>query len=280
MTEDVAQAAEQPTDGPPVEDPQPLVYAIGKVEPQVPSVAIQKELDQAISQIDTSGQTDREAVCSALESRHNRYLARQLCFTFNVGNVPTYLLVARDPADVELFVEATRPRPQASDLDIIIGQRGPVTPPQVCNGIGLPMVITDQIYSFDRESLVQSIPRPETISANDEDQFRASAAELFDRMLQSTDNSGAQDEHRAINYLAMRYPAIYATAADAHGRNLSLSAIEAHRSRLSGARNIMDVVFTYTNRNTDVSEKYFVRVDVTEKFPFLVSKIAPYYERP
>jgi hypothetical protein len=25
--------------------------------------------------------------------------------------------------------------------------------------------------------------------------------------------------------------------------------------------------------------KYFVRVDVTEEFPFLVSKLAPFYER-
>jgi hypothetical protein len=28
--------------------------------------------------------------------------------------------------------------------------------------------------------------------------------------MQLTDNAGATDEHRALNYLAMRYPAIYA----------------------------------------------------------------------
>jgi hypothetical protein len=33
------------------------------------------------------------------------------------------------------------------------------------------------------------------------------------------------------------------------------------------------------NRATDVTEKFFVRVDVTEAFPFLVSKMAPYYDR-
>jgi hypothetical protein len=31
------------------------------------------------------------------------------------------------------------------------------------------------------------------------------------------------------------------------------------------------------NRNTDVDEHFFVRVDVTDEFPFLVSKLAPYY---
>ena len=32
--------------------------------------------------------------------------------------------------------------------------------------------------------------------------------------MQMTDNAGATDEHRALNYLAMRYPAIYAKAAE------------------------------------------------------------------
>jgi hypothetical protein len=32
-------------------------------------------------------------------------------------------------------------------------------------------------------------------------------------------------------------------------------------------------------RIVDVIDKYFVRVDVTEQFPFLVTKLAPYYDR-
>jgi hypothetical protein len=58
-----------------------------------------------------------------------------------------------------------------------------------------------------------------------------------------------------------------------------LSAVEVRPSPLSGTRNIVDVIFSYTNRNTDVTEKFFVRVDVTEEFPFLVTKMSPYYDR-
>jgi len=58
-----------------------------------------------------------------------------------------------------------------------------------------------------------------------------------------------------------------------------LSSIEVRSSRLSGARKIVDVIFSHTNRDTDVTEKHFVRVDVTEGFPFLVSKLSPYYDR-
>jgi hypothetical protein len=101
---------------------------------------------------------------------------------------------------------------------------------------------------------------------------------LFDRILQVADNAGAIDEHRAVNYLAVRYPAIYARAAAANAGNASLTAVDVRPSRLSGARRIVDVVFSYTHRQTDVTEKYFVRVDVTEEFPFLVSKLSPFYE--
>ena len=48
---------------------------------------------------------------------------------------------------------------------------------------------------------------------------------------------------------------------------------------MSSGRNIVEVIFSYTHRNTDFTEKYFVRVDVTEEFPFLVTRISPYYER-
>ncbi len=50
-------------------------------------------------------------------------------------------------------------------------------------------------------------------------------------------------------------------------------------SPLSGTRKIVDVIFSYTNRNTDFTEKFFVRMDVTEEFPFLVTKLSPYYDR-
>jgi len=140
----------------------------------------------------------------------------------------------------------------------------------------VPIVVFDQIYSFDRDALIKAIPKPEKTSAKE---FAPAAEELFDRIMQMTDNAGATDEHRALNYLAVRYQAIYANAADAFARNASLSSVDVQPSPLSGTRNVVDVIFTYTNRNTDVDERFFVRVDVTEEFPFMVTKLSPYYDR-
>ncbi len=255
-----------------------FVYAVGQIEPRFPSLAIEKEFVQVTGRADAAGLTDREALQTVLADRANRYLARQLCWVFVIEGLETYLLAPRDPADVQLLVEAVRPKPDPSDLDVVIGLLGPLAPSEACNGLVVPVVFFDQLYSFDRDALLGAIPRPDDVPDGDDGQFRATAAELFDRILQIADNAGATDEHRALNYLAVRYPAIYARTTAAHTGNASLSAIDVRPSRLSGVRKIADVIFSYTNRQTGVTDMYFVRVDVTEEFPFLVTKLSPYYE--
>jgi hypothetical protein len=254
----------------------PFIYALGRVDPRFPRLAVEKEFAQATGRAETAGLTDRQAIHAVLSQRQNRYLVRQLCYVLTIEGLETYILQPRDPVDFELLVEAIRPTPRLTDVDVVIGVRGPIAPPELCNGLMVPMVVFDQMYAFDIDSLISSIPRPETIPA---DQFRATAEELFMRIMQIADNAGATDEHRAVNYLALRYPAIYATAAERHAQNASLTAVEVRPSPLSGVRKIIEVIFSYTHRTTDVTEKFFVRVDVTEEFPFLVTRMSPYYDR-
>ena len=267
-----------PTAEPVTQSSVSYVYALGQVEFRFPSLAVEKEFAQVIGRTETAGLTDHEALQSVLSDRANRYLVREVCWVFVVEGLDTYLLKPRDPADLELLVEAVRARPDRTDLDLVIGVLGPISPPEAC-GLVVPIVGFDQLYSFDRDSLLGAIPSPEGLTKKDQDQFRATSAELLDRILQLADNAGATDEHRALNYLAVRYPAIYAQAAAAHADSSSLSAVDVRTSRLSGVRRILDVIFSYNHRQTDVTTKYFVRVDVTEEFPFLVTKLSPYYDR-
>ena len=252
------------------------VYAIGRIEPRFPRASVEKEFAQATGRAGTAGLTDRQALAAVLSKPENRYLVRQLCWVMTIEGLETYILAPRDPSDFGLLVEALRPTPQPWDLDCVIGFRGPIAGPEVCNGLMVPMVAFDQIYSFDRDTLIKAIPKPEKTTAKE---FAPAAEELFDRIMQLADNAGATDEHRALNYLAVRYQAIYANAAEAFARNASLTGVDVVPSPLSGTRNVVDVIFSYTNRNTDVTEKFFTRVDVTEEFPFLVTKLSPYYDR-
>jgi hypothetical protein len=267
---------ECPTCGSSGDHTRSYVYALGRIEARFPRLAVEKEFVQATAREKTAGLTDRQALHAVLSQRQNRYLARQMCWVMTIEGLETYILIPRDPSDLDMLIEALRPAPRPTDVDIVIGIRGPIASAEMCNGLMVPIVIFDQMYSFDIDSLIKSIPKPEKMTAKE---FTPSAEELFMRILQMADNAGATDEHRALNYLACRYPAIYATVAEAHARNLSLTAVDVRPSSLSGTRKIVDVVFSLTNRTTDVVEKFFVRADVTEEFPFLVTKISPYFDR-
>jgi PatG C-terminal len=93
--------------------------------------------------------------------------------------------------------------------------------------------------------------------------------------MQMADNAGASDADRAVNYCAFRYPAIYGGAAGSFAANSSPTGLEVRPPPPSGARKIVEVIFPYTNRSTDVTEKFFVRVDVTEEFPFSTLSCRP-----
>ena len=252
------------------------VYALGRIEPRFPTLAVEKEFAQVTGRGDTAGLTDRQVLQAVLTQRENRYLLRKVCWVLTIEGLETYILRPRDPLDFDLLAEGLRSSPRPTDVDVVIGVLGPIAPPEVCNGLMVPMVAFDHLYSFDVDELIGSIPRPEGVEA---EEFAPAAEELFTRIMQMSDNAGSTDADRALNYLSVRYPAIYHKAAERFTADASLTSVAVRTSPLSGARTVVDVIFAYTDRNTDVTDKHFVRVDVTEEFPFLVSRLSPYFDR-
>jgi hypothetical protein len=121
------------------------IFALGRIEPRFPSLALEKEFAQATGRAETAGLTDREALQTVLAQRANRYLARQLCWVLTIESLETYILHPRDPVDFDLLVEAVRPTPSSMDVDVVIGVRRPIAPPEMCNGLLIPIVVFDQI---------------------------------------------------------------------------------------------------------------------------------------
>ena len=253
--------------------PPSYVYVIGHIEPRFPLLSIEQEARQITARAGgASKETDREVMAKLLGDPKNKYLVRQLCWVLSVLGVETYILIPRD-GDYQPLIDAYRAEPNPGDIELVIGVRGPVAPPAMCNGLQVPIVIFDQIYAFDRDTLLKSIKK-------DADQkFIKAAAEMFDRIMGQRDNAGATHCDRAVNYLSVRYDRIYSLAAEQFNSDSSFTGIDCLPSPLSGTRRVVDVVFSYTNRTTDVVSKFFTRVDVTECFPFLVTKMSPYYDR-
>ncbi len=259
--------------------PTSFVYAIGRIEPRFPSLGVEKEFAQAVGRSSRAGLTDRQSMRSAFTERSNRYLARSLCWVLLVETLETYILLPRDPADLDLLIESYREDPRRDDLDVVIGVRGPIAAPDMCNGLALPVVVFDQIYSFDRDALVASIPVPPELPKASVARFRTNAGTMLDHLVQLADNAGALDEHRAVNYLMLRYPQLYATATTSDDRNFTFTGIEVRRSALSGAREIVDVILSFRHRESNLVEKHSVRVDVEEEYPFLVAPMRPFFDR-
>jgi hypothetical protein len=255
--------------------PPSCVYVIGHIEPRFPLLSIEKEARQATARAGASADTDRQVMAGLISEAANKYLVRRLCWVLSVQGIEIYILMPRD-GDYQPLIDAYRAEPNPGDLELVIGVRGPIANPEMCNGLLVPIVFFDQIYAFDRATLLNSIPKPEGV---DTAKFSAAAAAMFDRITSQIDNAGGTPADIALNYLAVRYDRIYSLAAEQFAANASFTAIDVLPSRLSGTRRIVDVVFSFTDRTTDVVSKFFTRVDVTECFPFLVTKMAPYYDR-
>lgn len=266
----------QTTSAEPVPAPPPrpsFVYAVGAIDARFPSLGVEKEFMQTVRKEETANKTDREVLCQVL--RANRHLAREVCWVLRVEGLDAYILRARDTDLLDLFVDALSAPSSLMHRDVVIGLRGPLAPPEMCNGLMVPIVVVDQLYSFDVSSFLSSIPK----SAAAPDAPAGSAEEVLLRILHMTDNVGETDEHRALNYLALRYPAIYTTAAEMFAKDCLLSTVDVRPDVLSGARKILAVIMTFVSRKTEVTEKFAARVDVTEKWPFLVSKLQSYFDR-
>ncbi len=252
----------------------PFVYVLGQVEARFPNRSIEKEFVQIIERSKSANLDHQQAFHSVLSQPENRYLARKLSWVLTKEGVPIYILLPTGPEDLDILLEAIRPSACPLDRQVVVGRKGPVAPPEMC-GLEVPMVLVDHLYSLEYNDFIKSI-RSESVT---DEKFKAIARETFLRMMQLADNIGSTDKHRALNYLSVRYPAIYVKAAEELERNFLLTSVNAIFSRLSDNRKIVSVIQSFTNKETGAVEKYFVRVDLTEEFPFIVTKMAPYYDR-
>jgi hypothetical protein len=252
----------------------PYVYVLGQIEARFPNRSIEKEYVQILERSKSANFEHQQAFYSVLSQPENRYLARKLSWILTMEGVPIYILLPTGPEDLNILLEAIRPPACPLDRQVVVGRKGPVAPPEMC-GLEVPMVLVDHLYSLEYNDFIKSI-RSESVT---DEKFKAIARETFLRMMQLADNIGSTDKHRALNYLSVRYPAIYVKAAEELERNFLLTSVNAIFSRLSDNRKIVSVIQSFTNKETGAVEKYFVRVDLTEEFPFIVTKMAPYYDR-
>ncbi|MER8236479.1 hypothetical protein ACIRQY_22580 [Streptomyces sp. NPDC101490] len=257
----------------PVRHPQPaFVYAIGQLGCRFPDPGVEKEFAQVAGRTDTRGRTDNEALREVVDRPENRYLARQLLYVFSVRGVETYVARPRFPEDYDKLIDAVRPHPTPLDLDVLIGVRGPLPTPSEYAAGRLPLVEFDQLYSFDRASLVDAVRKPKDMPAK---RFRTTADEVLSKLLAVADNAGATHEDRAANYVACRYAAVYVRTFEALAADSALTSIEVRPAVVGGERGVMNFTLSFTRRGTDLTERWSALVNTQFLYPYLMTPLSP-----
>ncbi|MFJ7200018.1 MULTISPECIES: hypothetical protein [unclassified Streptomyces] len=249
-----------------------FLYAIGQIDCRFPNQGTEKEFAQALGRTETKGLTDSQAMREVLTLPENRYLARQVTYVLSIQGVETYTLLPRYSEDFDKLIEALRPNPSPLDLDVVIGVRGPIAAQDECNGLALPEARFEQLYSFDRASLLRAIKKPRGMPG---EQFEATKEEVLTKILEIAENTGATHEARAANYVACRYAAVYIKTFESFVNDSALTSIDVHPSPVSETRHVMEFTVSYTDRRTDITDKFSALVDTQDMYPFLRNRLTP-----
>jgi hypothetical protein len=138
--------------------PAAYVYAIGSVTARFPSLNIEKEFMQAWGknpeQVLQISDADKFAV---LSQGQNFYLAREMCWVFQSGDIDLYILKPRSYIELTDLVTCLAPTPNQVSFALVIGTLGPIAPPSLCNGTQLPIVTCNQVFSFTGQAFINSI---------------------------------------------------------------------------------------------------------------------------
>jgi hypothetical protein len=209
-----------------------------------------------------------------------RYIARQLCWELTVEGQLAYHLALDDWQDLDDLIECLG-QPPHGDLVQIAGSSSMI-PVEACQGEVAPVLKVAQITAYEPNDFVEWVGNALQTPGGAPPAARSASElvlSLLSRLVQAADNFGDEDQWRALNFLAVRYEALYELYADKVGKeDYLLDSIRVVPSRMSRQRpldrQIVDVVFSYVNTKSAYAvEKYFTRVDVTCMFPFLITTL-------
>lgn len=248
-----------------------FVYALGRIEARFPSLGIEREFQQRERALGPANDKHHlEKMCEVL--KRNPHLAARACYLFTVSGSPAYILAPAGNYLRKSLFEALTVGDMPDAYAVVIGRLGPMAPAQACAGVLAPVVLCDQLYTFRMNewlaSLTSGLDAALSERKIEHKQFVEIATRLFMRLVQSTENVGATDAHRALNYLIMQHPGIFLLAAEKHAR-YALDRIDTRVVQGPSARKQVAVILSFVETSTGMVERFFTRVDVSEEWPFV-----------
>src|SRR5260370_6330691 len=240
-----------------------FVYAMGRIDVRFPSMGIEREFQQREMRLGEAKESlsRGERMARVLEANH--HLASRLCYILSMSGIPAYIVA---PSGFSLradLLRALSSSARSNQWCVLIGRRGPMSTPSTCGGVLAPIVGCDQLYCFSLQELRKSLESSVT-PALKAPNIQATAVqhvsrELFERFTGSTENLGATDAHRALNYLLVQHPGLFLAPAERSGRH-TLDRIETREIQGMGARKLIAVILTFLDLTTGLPHRLYSRV--------------------
>jgi hypothetical protein len=261
----------------PARVPDQFIYSLGRLDARFPTIGIEREFEQRERGLSAQA-ADKKDHSQARGERLNRvlianlHLARRLCYVLSVGSMPAYI-VAPTGADVlAAMIDAIRAAGKPDQWVLLVGRRVGNSSPSTCGGLLAPIVACDQLYSFSFVDLLKNLssraePALKSLKMKP-DQFAELCREVFERVVQSTENIGGTDAHRALNFALVQHPGLFISAVQRMESSV-LDRIETRPMHGPEARRQVALILTFLDRATGVPERLFCVIDVSEEWPFL-----------
>ncbi|CAE6963142.1 hypothetical protein ACOMICROBIO_LMKGKHOH_04023 [Vibrio sp. B1FIG11] len=212
---------------------------------------------------------DLECIRQVLKTRRCRYLARELdWYLEDIHGNRLYRLIPSEYNMQQLInalVDYDSTNPSAINALVVgraSGQLGE-----------LDSVTVTKFRSMAAHDIAKNLPKLHN------SQSCRDLTHVIELYLSLANNNGATDEERALNYLLTYgydfYERMYRQRSDSSHQSIHLVSVDA-RSHYAGERTLVYVVFNFQDSKTSAVESWYSTVDVTDRFPFLVSKFEPY----
>jgi hypothetical protein len=249
------------------------VLAAGKLKPEFPSDSVKREFYRVVVPPPETTPTDAYFY-SVLSNASNFYLAKSLCWIFEIGGIESYVVIPANSNQLKAFITVLNQQDKTDPMfDTVVGRLGPMAPPEMCNGRTLPLLMLCRLENQTVTSFVASI--------NKETALDTTVAEnLFNNLIKLTDNNGSSDEHRAVNYLVLTCIDLYRFLGDSLSESVNdtqifpFNGVTAKPIDGNGGRKKIQIVFQYENPKTTAQEYLNCEVDVTDMFPFVAVNIS------
>jgi hypothetical protein len=261
------------------------VFTVGRLRAGFPDSGLQQEYAQAAS-VHPDAPVESSELKAVIAQPDNRYLARQVCWTFTAqSGDDACTVLPRSEAELDDLIDLLAPE-GAEPIQALVGSPAATRTPFGCWAGDLPAVWPVQVLSFAMDEFTDAMASEHQPDADEKadvaplrenPQYRASVHDLFVRLTQRSGNVGVTDEDRACNFLALKDSPSYALNWQARTEGKNLTNITA-RAMFKGARRLVDVRFVFRHHQTHLTETYHCQVDTTDLFCYKALPLSPTYD--